>query len=95
MISKVCKRPAIILDMLLRFFADASSPSTFSEAAFVGLPSPTAETPGIALDPDTGPLTGTVLANLRAPSSTTLPTPFATGTLLSLVVDREGGLLDF
>ena len=67
-----------------------------SNAAFVGLPSPAPETPGIALDPDTSPLTGTVLATLNSPFvDNAMPSPFASGTLYSLVVDRGGGLLDF
>lgn len=65
-------------------------------ADLVNLSSPTPETPGVAMDPFTGQFTGTVLATLNSPFvDNALPTPFATGTLYSLVVDRGGGLLDF
>ncbi len=65
-------------------------------ADFVPLPSPTPGTPGVALDPFTSSPAGTVLATLEIPFvDNAAPTPFATGTLHSLVVDRGGGLLDF
>ena len=61
-----------------------------SQAAFANLPSPTNETPGVALDPNTLGLTGTVLAILDSPFvDNAAPTPFATGTLRTLVVDRD------
>ena len=61
-----------------------------SQAAFANLPSPTNENPGVALDPNTLGLTGTVLAILDSPFvDNALPTPFATGTLRTLVVDRD------
>ena len=61
-----------------------------SQAAFANLPSPTNETPGVALDPNTLGLTGTVLAILDSPFvDNAVPTPFATGTLRTLVVDRD------
>jgi len=69
--------------------------STTAQAAFRPLPSPTPETPGVALDLNTLGLTGTVLATLDSPFvDNAVPTPFAQGTLRSLVVDRGGGLLD-
>ena len=74
----------------------AIASSAFVHADFVGLPSPTPETPGVALDPFTSGPAGTVLATLEIPFvDNAAPTPFATGTLYSLVVDRGGGLLDF
>ena len=70
-----------------------------SQAAFASLPSPTNETPGVALDANTLGLTGTVLAVLDRPFvDNALPTPFAQGTLRSFVVDRDptaGVALDF
>ena len=67
-----------------------------SQAAFVGLPSPTPETPGVALGGLTTIGVGTVVAfQSQAFVDNALPTPFATGRLNSFVVDRGGGLLDF
>ena len=67
-----------------------------TQAAFVALPSPTPETPGVSLGGLTGGLTGTVIAfQSNAFVDNALPTPFATGILNSFVVDRGGGLLDF
>lgn len=67
-----------------------------TQAALVNLPSPTAEFPGVTLDPNTSGLAGTVLATLDSPFiDNALPIPFAAGTLRSFVVDRGGGLLDF
>ena len=70
-----------------------------SLAAFNGLPSPTNETPGVLLDPNTVGLTGTVLAVHDSPFvDSALPTPFASGVLRSFVVDRDptaGVALDY
>jgi len=67
-----------------------------SQAAFTALPSPTAEFPGVSLGPVQATGGGTVLATLdTAFADNAMPTPFATGTLRSFVVDRGGGLLDF
>lgn len=66
------------------------------QAAFVALPSPTPETPGVAFGGLTGGLTGTVI-DFKSVSfvDNAQPTPFASGILNSFVVDRGGGLLDF
>ena len=67
-----------------------------TQAAFVGLPSPTLETPGVSLGGLTAIGVGKVVAfQTQAFFDNALPTPFATGTLNSFVVDRGGGLLDF
>ena len=87
----------------VQILALAGSVSLFgnasSLAAFANLPSPTGETPGVMLDPNTLGLTGTVLAiNNSSFADTALPTPFATGILRSFVVDRDptaGVALDF
>ena len=72
---------------------------TTTQAAFTALPSPTGETPGVALgafQPSGG---GTVLAVYDSPFvDNASPTPFASGTLRSFVVDRDAGpgvALDF
>ncbi len=62
--------------------------------AFVTLPSPTPEVPGVLLDPNTTGLAGTVVGFM----DDALPTPFASGTLRTIVVDRDptaGVALDF
>ena len=73
--------------------------SASSLGAFANLPSPTNETPGVLLDPNTLGLTGTVLAVQDSPFvDNASPTPFAKGTLRSFVVDRDptaGVALDF
>lgn len=73
--------------------------SASSFGAFFNLPSPTNETPGVMLDPNTAGLTGTVLAvRDSAFIDNALPTPFASGILRSFVVDRDptaGVALDF
>lgn len=73
--------------------------SASSFGAFQNLPSPTNETPGVMLDPNTLGLAGTVLAVNDSPFvDTATPTPFAQGTLRSFVVDRDptaGVALDF
>ncbi len=70
-----------------------------SFGAFNNLPSPTNETPGVVLDPNTLGLTGTVLAvNDSNFVDNAFPTSFAQGTLRSFVVDRDAGpgvALDF
>jgi hypothetical protein len=67
-----------------------------SYAAFVGLPNPTAETPGVAMDPNTVVGVGTVIRTFdSAFADNASPSPFASGTLRTLVVDRGAGLLDF
>ena len=79
-----------VIGLALGLWASSAS------AAFVSLPSPTPETPGVALDPNTPGLTGTVLAvQDRSFVDNALPTFFAKGILRSLVVDRGSGLLDF
>lgn len=78
----------------IRILALASSLSLLatssSRAAFANLPSPTNETPGVLLDANTLGLTGTVLAVLDSNFvDNALPTPFAQGTLRTIVVDRD------
>jgi hypothetical protein len=62
-----------------------------SQAAFVGLPSPTPEVPGAALGGLTATGGGTVLADQTSSFSNS----FSTGSLRSIVVNRGGGALDF
>ena len=67
-----------------------------TQAAFVGLPFNTAETPGVALGAPMLGAAGKVIAfKTVAFTDNALPTPFASGILNSFVVDRGGGLLDF
>ena len=67
-----------------------------SQAAFTALPFGTPETPGVGLGAPMLGATGKVVAfNSAAFVDNALPTPFASGTLNSFVVDRGGGLLDF
>jgi hypothetical protein len=68
--------------------------TTASQAAFVGLPSPTPEVPGVLL----GGLTATGGGSIVASQSQPFATAFNTGVLNSWVVDRDPGagvLLDF
>ena len=65
-------------------------------AAFANLPSPTDETPGVSLAPNTLGLTGTVLRTFDSTFvDNAVPTAFASWMLRSFVVDRGAGLLDF
>jgi hypothetical protein len=73
--------------------------SAAGHAGFQSLPSPTPESPGVALDAMTLGLTGTVLQVLDSPFvDNALPEPFASGMLRTLVVDRDptaGVAIDF
>ena len=66
---------------------------------FVNLPSPTPETPGVTIPSSTGAGTGTVLAFVDSSFvDNATPTPFASGILRTIVVDRDpsaGIALDF
>ena len=65
---------------------------TTTQAAFTALPSPTPETPGVALGAFQAAGGGTVLAVYDSPFvDNAQPTPFASGTLRSFVVDRDAG----
>ena len=82
------------LNTTIRVLALAGSLSLLStatsQAAFANLPSPTNETPGVTLDANTLGLAGTVLAVLDSNFvDNALPTPFAQGTLRTIVVDRD------
>lgn len=67
-----------------------------TQAAFVALPPLTPETPGVGLGGLTTIGVGKVVAFSSVPFvDNAQPTPFATGTLNSFVVDRGAGLLDF
>ena len=65
---------------------------TTTQAAFTALPPLTPETPGVALGAFQATGGGTVLAVYDSPFvDNASPTPFASGTLRSFVVDRDAG----